>query len=136
LEEEFVELSRNVMEMSKSLKGFSMQLTKLYKKTLKLSKKAEKKKNDQEKRVGKNIVDLEKVGKLSQKASKFTGKKSMSKVDLVNAVHEYIRKNDLQNKDEDGDLRQVSCDDKLKEFVGVDEFSYMDVSKLLLKHVK
>ena len=132
IEEEYVEIIKNITDMSKALRATTTQLNKLYKKTLKSLQKVERKKVAPSEKPNELVV-LEQPKTASKQFEKFCGKNSVSKIEAMKCVHKYILDHHLQSTDE---KRLVTCDDVLKQLFNKDTFTYFDVSVLVDEHLK
>lgn len=131
IEEEFVDISKKVMEMSHGLRIMTDKLDALYKKVLGALDGVEEEKKDVPV-VPNEAVELNVKKKTSKAFQKLFKKRKISKCDAMEMVLEYIREHGLTSDDEE---RNITCDEDLKELLGVEECKYFDVSGLVDKHL-
>lgn len=61
------------------------------------------------------------------------GNKPVPRTEIIKKIWEYIKKNNLQDKN---NKRMINADAKLKPVVGKDQVSMFDLAKVVNKHVK
>ncbi|HEY0067998.1 MAG TPA: SWIB/MDM2 domain-containing protein [Flavisolibacter sp.] len=61
------------------------------------------------------------------------GNKPLPRTEIVKKIWEYIKKNNLQDKN---NRRMINADSKLKPLFGKDQISMFELAKVVNKHVK
>ncbi len=69
----------------------------------------------------------------STQLAEVIGSKGMPRTEIVKKIWEYIRKNNLQDKN---NRRMINADAKLKPIFGKDQISMFELAKVVNKHVK
>ena len=69
----------------------------------------------------------------SSQLAEVIGNKGMPRTEIVKKIWEYIRKNNLQDKN---NRRMINADGKLKPIFGKDQISMFELAKVVNKHVK
>lgn len=71
---------------------------------------------------------------VSPALAEVVGKKPLPRTEIVKKIWDYIRKNDLQDKE---NRRMINADEKLKEvFSGKDQISMFELAKVVNNHVQ
>ena len=65
--------------------------------------------------------------------SEVVGSKAMPRTEVVKKIWDYIKKNNLQDKN---NRRMINADGKLKPIFGKDQISMFELAKIVNKHVK
>ena len=65
--------------------------------------------------------------------SEVVGSKPMPRTEVVKKIWDYIKKNNLQDKN---NRRMINADGKLKPIFGKDQISMFELAKIVNKHVK
>jgi len=91
--------------------------------------------SEEEKEVKpKKAKGLAQKKKISDKLAAFLGKgDTMARTEIVKALWEYIRANDLQHPE---NKREIVLDEKMKEVFGCDQFSMFTMNKYISVHVE
>lgn len=61
------------------------------------------------------------------------GNKAVPRTEIVKKIWDYIKKNNLQDKN---NRRMINADSKLKPLFGKDQISMFELAKIVNKHVK
>ena len=69
----------------------------------------------------------------SSQLAEVIGNKGMPRTEIVKKIWEYIRKNNLQDKN---NRRMINADGKLKPIFGKDQISMFELAKIVNNHVK
>ena len=69
----------------------------------------------------------------STQLAEVIGNKGMPRTEIVKKIWEYIRKNNLQDKN---NRRMINADGKLRPIFGKDQISMFELAKVVNKHVK
>ena len=75
---------------------------------------------------------LQQPMKLSPELAEVTGKKQMTRAEVVSAMWAYIKKNDLQNPE---NKREIMADEKLKPIFGKNKVTMFEMNKLISPHL-
>jgi upstream activation factor subunit UAF30 len=68
----------------------------------------------------------------SEELAAIVGDKPLARADVVSKMWEYIKKNDLQNPE---DQREILADDKLEPVFGKKKVTMFEMNKLLSNHL-
>jgi len=131
IEEEYVEIMKQMYEMTKMMNNISVQFGNLYKKTLTSLGNVEQMKKPVENEPDPNIV-LEQSCNVSPVFAEFCGTKTISKSNAMSFVNAYILKNKLQHED---NTRTIDCDEVLNKLFGTKSTTYFELSELVGKHL-
>jgi len=69
----------------------------------------------------------------SSQLAEVIGNKGMPRTEIVKKIWDYIRKNNLQDKN---NRRMINADSKLRPIFGKDQISMFELAKVVNKHVK
>ena len=83
--------------------------------------------------AGEENDGLHKPVKPSPELAEVVGEGPMGRADVVSALWDYIKKNNLQNP---ANKREILADDKLKKVFGKDKVTMFEMNKHIAKHVK
>ena len=79
--------------------------------------------------AGEENYGLHKPVKPSPELAEVVGEGPMGRADVVSALWDYIKKNDLQ------DSQEIKADDKLKAVFGKDRFTMFEMNAILSDHL-
>lgn len=79
--------------------------------------------------AGEENDGLHKLVKPSPELAEVVGEGPMGRADVVSALWDYIKKNDLQ------DSQEIKADDKLKAVFGKDRFTMFEMNAILSDHL-
>jgi chromatin remodeling complex protein RSC6 len=131
IESEYVDIIKNVTEMSKALQATMSQLNSLYKKTIEALGQVEQRRPD-EVVPPSDLVDMDTQKTLTDEFGTFSGKKTMSKMEAMKFVQDYVVKRDLHSDDE---KRLVTCDEVLTALFKKESFTYFELSGIVDQHL-
>jgi chromatin remodeling complex protein RSC6 len=70
---------------------------------------------------------------VSDTMAEVIGNKPLPRTEIVKKIWDYIKKNNLQDKN---NRRMINADSKLKPLFGKDQISMFELAKVVNKHVK
>ena len=131
IESEYVDIIKNITDMSKALQATMSQLNSLYKKTIDALGQVEQRRPD-EVVPPSDLVDMDTQKTLTDEFSTLSGQKTMSKMEAMKFVQDYVVERDLHSDDE---KRLVTCDEVLTELFKKESFTYFELSSMVDQHL-